>query len=135
MDIVRNSAITALLAIGVGFMLVAALGLWRMPDVYTRMHVNTKSATLGISGILLALLVADPTYATGARVVLVIVFFLLTAPVGAHMIARATYLARGSKWAGTLRDDLQGRYDHRQGTLASADQQPFGIEDGPRLND
>lgn len=117
MDIARNILIAGLLGIGVFFMLVAALGLWRMPDVYTRMHVNTKSATLGISGILLALLVADGSYQTGARVLLIIAFFFLTAPVGAHMIARATYLAHGSQWRDTVRDDLAGHYDQREGTL------------------
>jgi multicomponent Na+:H+ antiporter subunit G len=117
MEIARNALIAALLVVGVFFMLVAALGLWRMPDVYTRMHVNTKSATLGISGILLALFVADGSYQTGARVLLIIAFFFLTAPVGAHMIARATYLARAPRWRETVRDDLKGRYDQRSGTL------------------
>jgi multicomponent Na+:H+ antiporter subunit G len=118
---VRDGAIVALLTVGVGLMLIAAIGLWRMPDVYSRMHVNTKAATLGILGILLALLIDESSYAVGTRVVLIMLFFLLTAPVGAHMIARATYLAGTPRAARTLRDDLRGRYDHEHGQLAGVE--------------
>jgi multicomponent Na+:H+ antiporter subunit G len=43
------------------------------------------------------------------RAVLVIAFFFLTAPVGAHMIARAAYAVGVPLWEGTITDELRDR--------------------------
>lgn len=99
---------TALLAsAGLFFMLVAAIGVLRMPDLFTRMHAATKASTLGISGILLAALVYFQAAGTvTTRVVLIILFFFLTAPVGAHALGRAAYLCGVQLWPQTHRFDL-----------------------------
>ena len=72
------------------FSLVAALGILRLPDIFTRMHSATKAGTVGASLILIAAgaIVNDP--ATWAKVVAAIFFLLLTAPLAAHMIGRAS---------------------------------------------
>ncbi len=44
---------TALLAVGAAFSLIAAIGVVRFPDLFLRMHCSTKSATLGVSCIML----------------------------------------------------------------------------------
>jgi multicomponent Na+:H+ antiporter subunit G len=49
----------------------------------------------------------------------VVVFIFVTAPVAAHMIARAAYFSSVPLWEGTLSDDLEGRYDERTHTLHS----------------
>lgn len=80
----------SLLLLGAFFSLVAAVGLIRLPDVLTRMHASTKAGTLGATLTLAAtaMLLADPS--TIAKSVTAIVFLLLTAPIGAHMIGRAS---------------------------------------------
>lgn len=78
-----------LLLIGGLFMLVAGIGIYRMPDVFIRMHASTKVGTLG-SGLIMAgvaLHFWDMTVVY--KVVSVVLFLLLTAPIGAHMIGRA----------------------------------------------
>lgn len=78
-----------LLLMGAVFSVAAGVGIVRLPDVFTRMHAATKVGTLG-SGLILvaaAVVFADP--AVVLRCVLIVVFLLMTAPIGAHMIGRA----------------------------------------------
>jgi multicomponent Na+:H+ antiporter subunit G len=98
-----NDLIAAVLLIaGSFFMLVAALGVVRLPDVFMRMHAITKASSLALLLIAAGLVVAVP----GLRIILgslaLMAFIFLTTPVASHMIARAAALlkepmAEGSK--------------------------------------
>jgi multicomponent Na+:H+ antiporter subunit G len=86
-------AICAALLIGTSFIVVSALGLLRLPDVYSRMHAVTKATTLGLAGVLAASALVN--YAAGRNVIrelLTMWFVLMTNPVGGYMIARSAYL-------------------------------------------
>lgn len=83
------------------FMLLAAVGIVRMPDLFTRMHAATKVGTMGVSGLMLAVAIAFNDLGTTTRALLIILFFLITAPVGAHMIGRSAYLSGVKLWSGT----------------------------------
>lgn len=80
-----------LMVSGGALALLAAVGLIRFQDVFTRMHAATKPATLGLvlilTGTALVLPRADPV----AKLVLVILLQFITAPVGAHLIGRAAF--------------------------------------------
>jgi multicomponent Na+:H+ antiporter subunit G len=108
-----------LLLVGAIFMLLAAIGLARMPDVFTRMHSSTKSATLGVSFIMLGVALFFNDFAISARALAIVVFMFFTAPVAAHMIGRAAYLSRVQLWEGTLSDEMQGCYNAKTHVLAS----------------
>ena len=95
--------------------LLAALGLVRLPDLYTRMHASTKPATLGVSLVVSALALHAGELGIGIRALLIVLFFLLTAPVAAHRLAHAAYRVGVPRWAGTVRDDLR---DAQQAELA-----------------
>jgi len=101
-----NGLIVLFAVSGLFFMLVAAIGVYRMPDVYTRMHAATKASTIGISGIAMAALFYFADTATTTRVILIILFFFLTAPVGAHALASAAYVINAPLWPQTRRFDL-----------------------------
>jgi multicomponent K+:H+ antiporter subunit G len=83
-----------LLLIGLVFTLVGSIGLVRLPDFYTRMHAPTKATTLGVSSMLAAAALTLPGHplTIGLKAILVIALLFLTAPIAAHMLARA---ARG----------------------------------------
>ena len=83
-----------LLVIGAGWALIAAIGIVRLDDVYSRMHAATKSPTLGLLFVTVGLAVHLPV-SDALRLVLVAVFVLLTAPVGTHLIGRATHRSPG----------------------------------------
>lgn len=94
-----TEAVVAILALLAGaFSLIAAIGVLRFPDAMTRMHASSKVATLGGSLALLAAAVDIGDPGAVSRVVLAILFLLLTAPVGAHLLGRAgAWRARGRK--------------------------------------
>lgn len=110
----------ALMAIGAAFMVVAAIGVLRMPDVYMRMHSSTKSATFGVSFVMAGVALYFWDFAIAVRALAVVAFFFITAPVAAHLIARAAYVSREPLWSGTLGDELHGCYDPKGRHLASA---------------
>jgi multicomponent Na+:H+ antiporter subunit G len=90
---------------GSAFALLAAIGVLRMPDVFTRMQASTKASTLGLGCLLVGAAVQFGDFASFVRVVSVGAFVLLTTPVAAHVIARASYLADVPLWDGTVVDE------------------------------
>jgi len=98
--------VSLLLVAGAGLVLVASLGLLRLPDLYTRMHASTKPATLGVSLGVAALALDSAALGIAVRACLIVLFFLLTAPVAAHRLGRAAYRAGVPLWSGSVRDDL-----------------------------
>lgn len=96
----------ALLLTGSFLALLAGIGLVRFPDVLTRMHAATKPQTLGLLLVLagLALRVRDPGALT--IICLVVLFQLLTAPVAAHMVARAAFRTGVADTSRLERNDL-----------------------------
>jgi multicomponent Na+:H+ antiporter subunit G len=93
------------------FVLLASIGLLRMPDLYTRMHPSSKAATLGTVLILIGIAVHFEDGAIAVRAVLISLFLFLTAPVASHMIARAGFLSGVPLAEETSIDELSGRYD------------------------
>lgn len=105
-----NIITAALATLGALFILLAGIGILRMPDTYLRMAVTTKAATLGVGLLLLAAALYFNDLSTTTRVVAIIIFILLTAPVGAHLIGRASYIVGNKLWEGSVVDDLEGKY-------------------------
>ncbi len=88
-----DAIICACLLIGTFFVCLASLGIWRLPDVYTRLHALTKASTLGLAGCLLAsALVFRASDHSIVPELLTMLFVVVTNPVGGHMIARSAYL-------------------------------------------
>lgn len=107
------------LFLGAGFMFIAALGLVRFPDLFTRMHAASKAGSLGLGCILVGVAVAYPTPIVIAKCIMVLLFVFLTTPIAAHMIGRAAYLLKVPFWKGTVADELKGRYSEDRKTLGS----------------
>lgn len=83
-----------LLVIGAAWALLAAVGVLRFDDVYSRMHAATKSPTLGLLLISVgAALHLDLSQAL--KLLLPALLVLLTAPVGSHLLGRATHRSPG----------------------------------------
>jgi len=79
-----------LLVAGAAFVLIGSIGLVRLPDIFTRLHGPTKATTLGVGGIVLgSILFFSARQGLSLHELLVSIFLFLTAPVGAHLIARA----------------------------------------------
>jgi len=85
--------------------LLAAVGVLRMPDVFTRMQASTKAATLGLGCLLAGLAIQLPEVSVVIRAGSIGAFVMLTTPVAAHVIARAAFLTGVPLWKGTLIDE------------------------------
>ena len=103
-----------LLVSGGLFMLVAALGALRMPDLLTRMHATTKSGVFGAGLMLLGVALHYTDASVTARVMAIIGFITLTSPVAAHAIGRSGYFTGAPMWKGSVRDDLREDIDKRE---------------------
>lgn len=90
-----NDAIVGILIVcGGAFAAIAGLGLVRLPDVLMRMHASTKAGTLGVGLIVAGVSVHFNDTLVITKAILIIAFLLLTAPVAAHLIGRATYRSK-----------------------------------------
>ncbi|MHC1742702.1 MAG: monovalent cation/H(+) antiporter subunit G [Syntrophobacteraceae bacterium] len=105
--------------VGALFITIAGIGILRMPDLFMRMSCTTKATTLGTGFIMLAVAVKFPQFEVMSRALVITVFTFLTAPVAAHMIARAAYVSGVRLWDKTTVDQLCGRYDRCSCTLES----------------
>jgi multicomponent Na+:H+ antiporter subunit G len=92
LDVVQYAA-AGLLVFGSAFAFLAALGIVRLPDLYTRMHAASKAGAVGAGLVLLGVAFVALDGAVMLRAILGILFLLLTTPVSAHLLARAAYRA------------------------------------------
>lgn len=97
-------AASVLLVSGAALTFIAAIGLFRFSDVFSRMHAATKPATLGLVLILSGTILALPRPQPVAKLVLVILLQFITAPVGAHLIGRAAFRKGADLVDGTVVD-------------------------------
>lgn len=95
----------AMLLLGGAFCLLGAIGVIRMPDLYTRLQAATKTGTLGLGCLMVGVALHFETLGVSVRAMLVIAFLLLTAPVAGHVIARAGYYAGSPRWSRTVIDE------------------------------
>lgn len=109
MTVIANIFIVGTISFGTIFILVTAIGLFRLPDVYTRAHAASKSATLGVMSILIGVFLhfwlIEGTF--NSRILLGILFLFITGPVGGHMMGRAAYYSGVECCDLTVRDDLE----------------------------
>lgn len=95
-----------LAVLGVGLVLVAALGLLRLPDPFSRLSAVTKSGTAGVCLVLLGVLAISPSWPALVAVVLAVALQLATSPVGGFALGRAAYRSGAPLSSRTGYDEL-----------------------------
>lgn len=96
----------AALVVGVGLFVIAAIGLLRFGDAYSRLAATTKSGTLGVCLVLLGVLVLEPTWSHAVILLVAIALQIVTAPVGGFALGRAAFRSDAPMPAGILYDEL-----------------------------
>lgn len=82
--------VCALLLLGGAFALVGSWGLAKLGDFFKRLHGPTKASTLGVGGVLLASMLWQAMQGQPSlRELLITLFLFMTAPVSAHLLAKA----------------------------------------------
>jgi multicomponent Na+:H+ antiporter subunit G len=102
--------VAACLLLGTFLMIVTALGLLRLPDVFCRMHAAGKAGTLGVVLIILGAVIAlaGTPNDISIRGLLAVVFQFLTTPAATHLLARAAYVCDYPLSERTAVDELRG---------------------------
>lgn len=100
---------------GAFFMLMAGLGMVRLPDVFLRLQAASKAATLGSGGLLCAAALTLWSLSVVARVLLTLIFIFAIMPVAAQLIARAALRVGVPLWERTRENDLAGKHRPRMG--------------------
>lgn len=103
---IQGGLVVGLVLLGVGFSMLAGIGVLRMPDAYMRMQAATKAGTLGVACIVIGVAIHFQSLAVAVHALLIVAFFFLTAPVASHLIARAGFAANMPLWERTIREDL-----------------------------
>ncbi len=91
MNPVIEFLVASLILLGAVFALLGSVGLARLPDFFTRLHGPTKATTLGVGAMALASAVYFTATQPGLSLheIAVMVFLFITAPVSAHLLAKA----------------------------------------------
>ena len=91
------------------FLLLASIGIIRMPDAFNRMQTGTKATTLGSLLFLTGIAMARPEWS--GKILLLILFILFSNPLSSHALARAAHFIRTPLGDKAVCDQLN---DHRQ---------------------
>jgi multicomponent Na+:H+ antiporter subunit G len=74
--------------LGSAFTLVGALGLVRMPDIFTRMHAASVTDTAGAGLLILGMILQAGFSLTALKLVILLALFVFTGPVVTHALAQ-----------------------------------------------
>lgn len=93
---------------GAVFLFLGSLGLVRMPDLYTRIQTGTKASTLGTLLTLLGVGLIHLDWI--GKIIVLILFVLLTNPISSHVLARAAHYIKTPMSERTVSDKLDDKY-------------------------
>ena len=96
--------------IGGLFFLLGGLGVFRMPDTFNRIQAGTKATTLGAFSVLIGVGLVNFEWSWIAKIIIIIVFIVISNPIGSSTIAKATYYSK-YKPDNLVQDDLEKRGD------------------------
>lgn len=106
--IILETLAAILKIVGVGFLVLAAVGVYRLRDPFMRMHAATKAGTLGAGLVALATALTAPDWTTAMSALATVAFLLMTLPVASHLLGRATYVSGAAFDGAGARDALVG---------------------------
>lgn len=95
------------LLVGAMLTLLAAIGLLRFPDTFLRMQATAKASTLGLACLLAGAALQLPDVSSIIRLGSIAAFIMLTAPLSAHVVARATLRRAMPLWEGTVLNEYE----------------------------
>jgi multicomponent Na+:H+ antiporter subunit G len=87
-----------LIGSGLFFVALTALGFFRLPDFFTRVHTVSKSETLGIALVLLGLILHEGVSLVALKLGLVLLFVIIANPVATHVLTRSAIRTGVRPW-------------------------------------
>ncbi len=96
---------SALVLSGTSLMLIAAVGVVRLPDVLCRSHAVAKALTLGIFLLLVGMWVHQAETRSAFKIILAILFQVITIPVASHLVGLIALQKNFPRWRHRPIDD------------------------------
>lgn len=93
-DLIALSAFGAAVVFGVA----GIVGLYRFPDAYARLQASSLCSTTAVFSVFLGALALAPSWAIAARLLVIIIFFLVSGPTGSHIVARFAWNSGLDPW-------------------------------------
>ena len=81
----------AFMACGLLFLVISAVGMLRLPDFYSRLHVSGNSETFGLMLSLLGLAIYEGFTLTAVKLIMIFIFVFIGNPIGTHILSKAAY--------------------------------------------
>jgi multicomponent Na+:H+ antiporter subunit G len=97
-EVIRPWASGLFIAAGCFIIFVAAIGVVRFPDFYSRMHPAGKADTLGQGLVLFGMILYEGFTFVSLKLLLIIVFIFIANPTATHAIAKAAHIAGIKPW-------------------------------------
>ncbi len=91
--------------------LAAAAGLFRFPDLLTRLHAGAKPQVFGLMMLLLGIALDARTWKVVPVLLVALILQFLTIPISTHMMARSGYRNKHFRREDLVRDDLRARVE------------------------
>lgn len=107
----QETAAVVMAAIGVVFMLISAIGLVRLPDVFSRMHAAGKASTVGVSCLLISAGIHFAEAALFLRMIILIALIFTTSPIATSAMARAAYRTGSTRRLHLKHDEMSNYHD------------------------
>jgi multicomponent Na+:H+ antiporter subunit G len=117
-DGIRDGITVVLVLVAALMCAAAGVGLFRFPDVLSRLHAATKPQILGLMAICLDIALNSLSVASFALITAIIIFQGLTAPISAHMVGRAAYRSDHVRRDLLMRDELADSVDRAESKAA-----------------
>ncbi|MBG6239110.1 multicomponent Na+:H+ antiporter subunit G [Mycetocola sp. CAN_C7] len=118
-DGIRDGITVFLILLAALMCAAAGVGLFRFPDVLSRLHAATKPQILGLMAICLDIALNSISVGSFALITAIIIFQSLTAPISAHMVGRAAYRSDHVRRELLVRDELAESIDRAEQDASS----------------
>lgn len=96
-----------LLLLGASLAMLAAIGVLRFPDTFSRMQASSKASTLGLACLLAGAALQFPDISAVIRLASIAAFVMLTAPLSAHVVARVALHRKTPLWERTVLNEYE----------------------------
>ena len=95
---IQDILVSIFIIIGSLWMLIASIGIIRLPDIYMRIHALTKSSSLGLMFLLFGVMIYYPGFSVIIKSFAIIVFLYLTLPVSANLLGKSAIDSNAFFW-------------------------------------
>mgnify|MGYP004686170545 CR=1 FL=1 len=98
MNNIQEIVAAVLVAIGLLFLIISAVGMLRLPDFYSRLHASGNSETLGLMTVLLGLAVYEGVNLLSVKLIFIFIFVFIGNPIGTHILSKAALASGHPVW-------------------------------------